>query len=80
MRMTGPSGSAGMVRFEVGMAGAGVVDAAEPEAVAVALDGNVLVDEDGDAVAGESVDDQRRADGDVVVAEDGVAQGRGEAC
>lgn len=64
--------------IEVGVAGAGVVDAGEPEAVAVALDGNVLVDQDGCAMAGERPDDQRRAEVDVVVAEDGVAQRRGE--
>ena len=74
----------GAVRFdgegeiEVGVAGAGVVDAAEPEACAVALDGEVLVDQDGSAVGGEGFDDQRGVEGDVVVAEDGVAEGCGE--
>ena len=40
---------------EVGVAGAGVVQAAEPEAGAVAFDSDVLVDQDGDAGAGEGV-------------------------
>jgi hypothetical protein len=74
----------GAVRFdgegkiEVGVAGAGVVDAAEPEACAAALNGEVLVDQDGSAVAGEGFDDQRGVEGDVVVAEDSVAEGSGE--
>ena len=43
-----------------------------------ALDGDVLVDEDGDATGCEGFDDEGRADGDVVVAEDSVAKGAGE--
>ncbi len=63
---------------EAGVGGAGIVDSTEPEAGAVALDGEVLVDEDGDAVGGEGVDDERGADRGVVVAEASVTQGAGE--
>jgi len=74
-------GAAGFGRegeIEVWVAGDGVIDAAEPEAVAVAFDGEVLIDEDGRAMGGEGVDHHGAAEGDVVVAEDGVAEGRGE--
>ena len=64
--------------IEVGVTGAGVVDSAEPEAFSVAFDGDVLVDQDRGAFAGESGDDHRGADGYVVIAKNGVAQGRGE--
>jgi hypothetical protein len=60
---------------EVGLGVGDVVEAGEPETLAVALDGKVLVDERGDAVAGEGVEDALGADLDVVVAEDGVAEG-----
>jgi hypothetical protein len=60
---------------EVGLGVGDVVEAGEPETLAVALDGEVLVDERGDAVAGEGVEDALGADLDVVVAEDGVAEG-----
>ena len=71
----------GLVRnrqVEVGMAGGCVIDSAEPEAVSVAFDGDVLVDEDRDATGGERIDDQGRVDGDVVVAEDCVTKRAGE--
>ncbi len=74
----GAVGIGGDGQIEVGVAGAGVVDAAEPEAVGAALDGDVLVDEDGDAEAVERSDDDGRAGGDVVVAEGCVALGAGE--
>ena len=74
----GGVGVGGDSEIEVGAASVGVVDAAEPEAFAALLDGNVLVDEDGCAVAGEGFDDERSADGDVVVAEDAVAERGGE--
>ncbi len=74
----GTVGFGGNGQVEVGMAGAGVVDAAEPEAVAVAFDGEMLVDQNGSALRGEGLDDQRRVEGDIVVTEDGVAKGRGE--
>jgi hypothetical protein len=64
--------------LEVGGGGAGVVDGAEPEPGAVAFDGEVLIDEDGDAVGGKGLDDEWSADGGVVVAEAGIAQGAGE--
>jgi len=63
---------------KVWMAGGWVIDSAEPEAVGFALDGNVLVDEDGDAACGEGLDDKGGADRDVVVAEDPVAKRAGE--
>ena len=74
----GAVGLCGDGEIEVGAAGAGVVDAAEPEACAVAFDGKVLVDQDGCAAGGERLDDQWGVDGDVVIAENGVAQGSGE--
>ena len=74
----GAGGVGGDGEVEVGVAGAGVVDAAEPEAVGAALDGDVLVDEDGDAEAVERSDDDGRAGGYVVVAEGCVTLGAGE--
>ena len=74
----GTVGFWGNGEVEVGVAGAGVVDAAEPEAVAFALDGKVLIDQNGSAMGGEGLDHDGGAEGDVVVAEDGVAEGRGE--
>jgi len=64
--------------IEVGMALTGVVDAADPEPGAVALDRDVLVDQNGNAMGCEGVDDGRGVEGDVVVAKDGVAEGSGE--
>ena len=55
-------GLCGDGKAKVGMAGVGVVGAAEPEAGAVAFDRDILVDQDGDALAGEGMDDERRAD------------------
>ena len=78
MRSTGPSGLAGMARSRSGLAGAGVVQTREPETGAVAFDGNVLVDEDGRAVCGQGPGDCCGIEGDVVVAEDGVAMRSGE--
>lgn len=63
---------------EVRETGGWVGYAGEPEAVAFEVDGEVLVDQDGRVVGGEGLDDERGAEGDVVVAEDGVALGRGE--
>ena len=63
---------------EVRVAGAGVFEAAEPKPGAVLFYGNVLVDQNGSAAAAESVDDHGGADGHVVVAKDGVAEGSGE--
>ena len=74
----GTVGFGGNGQVEVGVAGAGVVDAAEPEAVAVAFDGEMLVDQNGSAVRGEGLDNQRAVEGDIVVAEDAVAKGCGE--
>lgn len=64
--------------IEVGVAGAGVIDAAEPEAGAGAFDGEILVDENWSAVGDEGVGDHGAVEGDVVVAEDGVAEGCGQ--
>lgn len=69
----GAVGFGGNGEVEVGVAGARIFDAAEPEACAVALDGEVLVDENGSAIGGEGLGDHRAIEGDVVVAEDGVA-------
>ena len=64
--------------FETRVGGAGIVDAGEPEARAVALDGNVGVDEHRNAVGGKRVDDQRCADCHIMVAQAGKAQRAGE--
>ena len=69
----GRRGTGGDGEVEIGVAGAGVVGAAEPEDVAAALDGGVAVDEDGGAVGFEGADDVVGADVDVVVAEDAEA-------
>ena len=74
----GGVGRGGDSEIEVGTASVRVVDAAEPEAFAALLDGDVLVDENGCAVAGEGLDDERSTDGDVVVAEDAIAERGGE--
>jgi hypothetical protein len=74
----GAVGFDGDGQIEVGAAGTGVVDTAEPEAGAVALDGEVLVDQNGSAMRGEGLDDGGGTEGDVVVTEDGVAEGGGE--
>lgn len=60
------------------MTGARVVDTAEPEASAVALNRKIPIDQNGSAVGGEGVDDDGGVEGYVVVAEDGVAERRGE--
>jgi hypothetical protein len=64
--------------IEVGMAGAGIFEATDPEAVAIFLDSDVLVDEDGRAATGEGLDDQGGVISDVVIAENGIAKGSGE--
>ena len=74
----GTVGFGGDGEVEAGVAGAGVVDAAEPEAVAVTLDGDVLIDQDGSAMGGESLGDHGGVEGDVVVAEYAVAEGCSE--
>lgn len=74
-RRAGP-GRDGVV--EVGLAGAGVVGATEPEDVASALDWSVAVDEDGGSVGLEGANDMLGADTDVVVAEDAEALRRFE--
>ena len=63
---------------EVGVAGAGVVDSAEPEAFSVALDGHILIDQDGSALTAKRRDDQWGADVDIVIAQDCVAEWCGE--
>ena len=74
----------GRVRFggdgeiEVRMALAGVVDAAEPEALAAALEGDELVNQDGRAGGMEGFDDGGSVVGDVVIAEAGVAKRGGQ--
>ena len=65
----------GYGQIEVGPAGSGVVYAAEPEAGALVVDGEALIDQDGDADRFEAVDDEGGADGHVVIAQDTVAEG-----
>jgi len=64
--------------IEVGMTGAGVFDAAEPQTSSRAFDGNVLIDENWGAMGGQGMGDHGAVEGDVVVAEDGIAKRYGE--
>ena len=72
-------GFGGDGKVKVRVTGAGVFQTAEPEAGATLLDGDVLVDQDWGAVAPESVADHGGVYGDVVVAQDGITKGSGEA-
>jgi hypothetical protein len=74
----GTVGLYGDSEIEVGSAGAGVVDAAEPETSAVTFDGKVLVDQDWRATGGERMYNHWGIDGYVVIAEDRVAQRGGK--
>jgi len=65
--------------IQVGVAGAGVVCAAEPETRTVAFDGEVLVDENRYVMSSEGFDDKGSVKGDIMVAEDGVPE-RGGKC
>ena len=60
---------------EDGVASRGVVHAADPEALAAAFDRDVAVDEDGNAAGLKQGGNQAAADGVIVVAEAGEAQG-----
>jgi hypothetical protein len=71
-------GFSGDCEIEVGVAGAWVVDAAEPQVSAAALDGKVLVDENWSAVGVEGGDDSGAVVGDVMIAEACVAEGWAE--
>jgi len=62
----------GECEIEVGSALAWIIDAAEPETIPVALDGNIPVDENWCASAGERLDHHRSVDGDVMIAQDAV--------
>ena len=75
----GGVGRAGDGRIKIAVAGAGVAGAGEPEVVAAAFDGEVVVDQDGGPMVLESVDDVLGAYGDVVIAEDGIALRGGDA-
>ena len=72
-------GIAGDGEVEDRILGARVVHAAEPETLTVALDGDVLVDEERNAGSAESVGHKARADEGVVIAEDTIAEGAGDA-
>jgi hypothetical protein len=74
----GAVGAGGEGEVKVGLVGCGVGDAGEPEALAAALDGEVLVVEDGDLGVAEGVADDGQADRGVVVAHDAEALGAGE--
>jgi hypothetical protein len=54
----GAVGFGGDGQVEVGVAGSGVVGAAEPDARAGSFDGDVLIDEDGDSGGAKRVDDE----------------------
>jgi len=71
-------GLRGEGEIEVGIALAGIIDAAEPETSSIALYWEVSVDEDGCATAGERLDHHRGVDGYIVITEDGIAQRGGE--
>ena len=71
-------GISGQGEREVGVAFGDVVDAAEEEMGAPALDAYVLVDEQRKSVVLHVVADDARADDDIVIAEDSVALGAGE--
>ena len=74
----GSAGVCGDGEVEIGEAAGKVVDAGEEDEVAAALDGDVLVDEEGEAVGFHVVADDAGAYDDVVIAEDTVAEGAGE--
>ena len=74
----GAVGFRGNSQVEVRVAGSGVVDAAEPKAIAATFDGEILVDQNGSAMGCEGLGHQGGAEGDVVVAEYGVAERGGE--
>jgi hypothetical protein len=74
----GAVGFCGHSEIELGVAGARVVDAAEPEAGSFTLDWKMLIDQNGSAVSREGGDDDWGAEGDVVVTEDGVAKRSGK--
>jgi hypothetical protein len=74
----GAVGFSGNSQVEVRVAGSGVVDAAEPKAIAATFDGEILVDQNWSAMGSEGLGHQGGAEGDVVVAEYGVAERRGE--
>ena len=74
----GAIGFGGNGEVEVGMAGAGVVYATEPEAVAPSFDGEILIDQYGSAIGDEGLGHHWAVEGDIVIAEDGVAEGRSE--
>lgn len=65
-------------KIQIGCAGAGIVDATEPDAGTFALDGEMLVDQNGGALGCEGADDLRSVEVDVMVAEDGVAKWSGD--
>jgi len=69
----GAVGAVGDGGVQVGHVGYGVVDAAEPEAAAGALDGDVFVDQKRDADGRKDGADGGRAEDGVVVAHDGEA-------
>ena len=71
-------GLGGDGEIEVGVAGAGVFYAAEPQASSRTFDGKVLIDENRDAVGDQGMGDHGATEGDVVVAEDGIAEGYGD--
>ncbi len=71
-------GLRGDSEIEVGSTGSGIIDTADPETRPIALDGEVSVDENWCAAAGESLDDHWGIDGYIVIAEDGIAQRSGE--
>jgi hypothetical protein len=74
----GTVGFLGDGEIQVGVAGAGVVYAAEPETGAVAFDGEMLVDENRCVMSSEGFDDKGSVKGDIMVAEDGVPERGGK--
>lgn len=64
--------------IKIRVAVCGVVESADPEAVAIAFDGDVLVYQNRSFVCIEGIDDRRGVVGDVMIAEAGEALGSGE--
>jgi len=74
----GAVGFGGKREIEIRVAGAGIIDAAEPKAGTGAFDGDVLVDQNRSAVGVHGPGDCGGVVGNVVIAEDPVAEGSGE--
>jgi hypothetical protein len=73
MRQT--ANGCGYRKLGVGRAYEGIVKPGKPESCARAFDGQVIVDQYGDAVRGERSDDVLRANQHIVITENGITAG-----